>query len=178
MNVYKLVGRQVEITDAIKGYLDKKLSRLDRFFPNITDARVVLSLAQGPRIERRAKSEIQINVPGGIVRVEEADPDMYAAIDRSVERLETQLKRYKERHWRRYQEGAFEPTEPAPAEEETPQVVKVKRFAMRPMSVEDAIFQIENLGHDFFVFRSADTEEICVLYRRKDGNYGLIEPGA
>jgi len=181
MNVYKLVGRQVEITEALKSYLDKKMHRLDRHFDDNADARVVLSMAHGPRIERRAKAEIQVNVPRGVVRVEESDPDMYAAIDRAVDRLEYQLKRYKERNFQKPRQlaepvlaGALAPVEPE--EEAEPQIVRVKRYAMKPMSPEDAAFEMESLGHDFFVFRNSESEEISVIYRRKDGNYGLIEP--
>ncbi|RDI95039.1 ribosome-associated translation inhibitor RaiA [Meiothermus sp. QL-1] len=178
MNVYKLVGRQIEITEALKNYLDKKMARLDRHFNDNAEAKVVLSLAQGPRIERRAKAEIQVNVPGGIVRVEEADPDMYAAIDRAIDRLEYQLKRYKERYFQRARQLASVPAAPRmeEPEEEAPRIVRTKRFVMKPMTPEDAAFEMEALGHDFFVFRNAATEQINVIYRRRDGNYGLIEP--
>lgn len=183
MNVYKLVGRQIEITEALKNYLDKKMARLDRYFDNNVEAKVVLSMAQGPRIERKAKAEIQVNVPRGIVRVEESDPDMYAAIDRSIDRLEYQLKRYKERHFQRERhampEAVLAGSTSTETEEETePRIVRTKRFHMKPMTPEDAAFEMEALGHDFFVFRNADTEQINVIYRRRDGNYGLIEPTA
>lgn len=180
MNVYKLVGRQIEITEALKSYLDKKMARLDRYFDNNVEAKVVLSMAQGARVERKAKAEIQVNVPGGIVRVEESDPDMYAAIDRSIDRLEYQLKRYKERHFRRERQAAPEPVlasgGPAEAEDTEPRILRTKRFHMKPMTPEDAAFEMEALGHDFFMFRNSDTEQINVIYRRRDGNYGLIEP--
>jgi putative sigma-54 modulation protein len=182
MNVYKLVGRQIEITEALKNYLDKKMARLDRHFEN-AEAKVVLSMAQGARVERKAKAEIQVNVPGGIVRVEESDPDMYAAIDRAIDRLEYQLKRYKERHFQRERQAVPEPVLAgggfAEAEEDNePRIVRTKRFNMKPMTPEDAAFEMEALGHDFFVFRNSDTEQINVIYRRRDGNYGLIEPSA
>ncbi|WP_027876818.1 ribosome hibernation-promoting factor, HPF/YfiA family [Meiothermus cerbereus] len=182
MNVYKLVGRQIEITEALKNYLDKKMVRLDRFFDN-AEAKVVLSMAQGARVERKAKAEIQVNVPGGIVRVEESDSDMYAAIDRAIDRLEYQLKRYKERHFQRERQAVPEPVLAgggfAEAEEDNePRIVRTKRFNMKPMTPEDAAFEMEALGHDFFVFRNSDTEQINVIYRRRDGNYGLIEPSA
>ncbi|RIH88037.1 Ribosome hibernation promotion factor [Meiothermus luteus] len=181
MNVYKLVGRQIEITEALKNYLDKKMARLDRHFDDNAEAKVVLSMAQGSRVERKAKAEIQVNVPGGIVRVEEADPDMYAAIDRAVDRIEYQLKRYKERRFQRARQlasGVVAASGEKPEEEEeAPRIVRTKRFHMKPMTPEDAAFEMEALGHDFFVFRNAKTEEINVIYRRRDGNYGLIEPG-
>lgn len=182
MNVYRLTGRQIEITDAIRNYLEKKMTRLDRFFEEKADAKVVLSMQQGPRIDRKAKVEIQVNVPKGVVRVEEADPDMYAAIDRTVDRLEYQLKRYKERNWQRSHQPVPEPVligaEPAEPEDLEPVIVRTKRFHMKPMAPEDAAFEMEALGHDFFVFRNSESEEINVIYRRRDGNFGLIEPNA
>lgn len=183
MNVYKLVGRQIEITEALKNYLGKKMARLDRHFDHNAEARVVLSMAQGPRVERKAKAEIQVNLPGGMVRVEEADPDMYAAIDRSIDRLEYQLKRYKERHFQRNRQSVPGPVlvgaPPAELDEETePRIVRTKRFNMKPMTPEDASFEMEALGHDFFMFRNSETDQINVIYRRRDGNYGLIEPTA
>ncbi|AEB12289.1 ribosome hibernation-promoting factor, HPF/YfiA family [Marinithermus hydrothermalis] len=182
MNIYKLVGRNVEVTEALKNYIDKKVARLDRYFDHIVDAKVVLSVAGSPHVERRAKAEFQLNVPGGIIRVEESDADMYAAIDRGVEILEKQLKRFKGRLMnRRRATNAKAAVPPVPSseteEEPAPEIVRVKRFEMKPMTPEDAAIQMEALGHDFFVFRNAETDEINVIYRRRDGNYGLIEPG-
>jgi len=182
MNIYKFVGRNVDVTEALKNYVERKTERLDRYFDQIVDAKVVLSLAGSPHVERRAKAEIQLNVPGGIIRVEESDPDMYAAIDRAVEVLEKQLKRFKGRMMGKRHSGLGAPPAPVAAEEEEepfePEIVRVKRFEMKPMTPEDAALQMEALGHAFFVFRNADTDEINVIYRRHDGNYGLIEPGA
>ncbi len=185
MNVYKLVGRNLEITDAIRNYVEKKLSRLDRYQNGELMAKVVLSLAGSPHVEKRAKAEVQLDLPGGLLRVEEEDQDLYAAIDRMVDRLEVQLKRYRERRFvgRRHSYQGPPPPEVRdmealrkPEEEEGPRIVRVKRFEMKPMDPEEAVFQMEALGHDFFVFRNAKTDEINVVYRRKDGNYGLIEP--
>jgi putative sigma-54 modulation protein len=185
MNVYKLIGRNLEITDAIRDYVEKKLSRLDRYQNGELMAKVVLSLAGSPHVEKRAKAEIQLDLPGGLLRVEEEDQDLYAAIDRMVDRLETQLKRYKERRFVGRRHSYQGPPSPEvrdmealrkPEEEEGPRIVRVKRFEMKPMDPEEAVFQMEALGHDFFVFRNAKTDEINVVYRRKDGNYGLIEP--
>jgi putative sigma-54 modulation protein len=185
MNVYKLIGRNLEITDAIRDYVEKKLSRLDRYQNGELMAKVVLSLAGSPHVEKRAKAEVQLDLPGGLLRVEEEDQDLYAAIDRMVDRLEVQLKRYRERRFvgRRHSYQGPPPPEVRdmealrkPEEEEGPRIVRVKRFEMKPMDPEEAVFQMEALGHDFFVFRNAKTDEINVVYRRKDGNYGLIEP--
>jgi putative sigma-54 modulation protein len=181
MNIYKLIGRNLEVTEALRNYVEKKMSRLDRYFDGAMEAKVVLSLAGSPHVEKKAKAEAQVNLPGGMVRVEEEDKDLYEAIDRMVDRLETQIKRYKERRFIGRRHTTLGPQEPEalprkPEEEEGPQIVRVKRFEMKPMTPEDAVFQMEALGHDFFVFRNAETDEINVVYRRRDGNYGLIAP--
>ena len=181
MNIYQMVGRNFEITEAIRNYIEKKTGRLQRYFEQAVDARVVLALETNPRVEKRAKAEIQVNLPGGQVRVEEADADMYAAIDRSVDRLETALKRFKERHFDRTLAepiAVAQTSEAAEPLEEEGHVVRVKRFVLRPMSPEDAAFEMESLHHDFYMFRNAQTDEINVIYRRRDGNYGLLEPAS
>lgn len=184
MNIYKLIGRNLEITDAIRDYVEKKLARLDRYQDGELMAKVVLSLAGSPHVEKKARAEIQVDLPGGLVRVEEEDADLYAAIDRAVDRLETQVKRFRERRYVGKRHSYQGPRLPRcgpealrkPEEEEGPRIVRVKRFEMKPMDPEEAAFQMEALGHSFFVFRNAKTDEINVIYRRKDGNYGLIEP--
>lgn len=185
MNIYKLIGRNLEITDAIRDYVEKKLARLDRYQDGELMAKVVLSLAGSPHVERQARAEIQVDLPGGLVRVEEEDADLYAAIDRAVDRLETQVKRFRERRYVGKRHSYQGPPPPEvrdlealrkPEEEEGPKIVRVKRFEMKPMDPEEAALQMEALGHSFFVFRNAKTDEINVIYRRKDGNYGLIEP--
>ncbi len=185
MNVYRLVGRNLEITEAIREYVGKKLARLDRYQDGEPMAKVVLSLAASPHVERKARVEIQVDMPGGLVRVEEEGEDLYAAIDRAVDRLEVQIKRYRERRFRGKRHTHQGPPPPEvrdlealrrPEEEEGPRIVRVKRFEMKPMDPEEAAFQMEALGHSFFVFRNAKTDQINVIYRRRDGNYGLIEP--
>lgn len=186
MNLYKIIGRNLEITEAIREYVEKKLERLDKIFDERElPTKVVLSLAGSPHVNKRAKAEIQVDLPGGLVRVEEEDPDLYAALDRAVDRLKVQLKRYKERRFQSRRHSYQGPPSPEaqalealrkPEEEEGPRIVRVKRFEMKPMTPEEAVFQMEALGHDFFVFRNAGTDEINVVYRRRDGDYGLIEP--
>ena len=185
MNIYKLIGRNLEITDAIRDYVEKKLARLDRYQDGELMAKVVLSLAGSPHVEKKSRAEIQVDLPGGLVRVEEEDADLYAAIDRAVDRLETQVKRFRERRYVGKRHSYQGPPPPEvrdlealrkPEEEEGPRIVRVKRFEMKPMDPEEAAFQMEALGHSFFVFRNAKTDEINVIYRMKDGNYGLIEP--
>jgi putative sigma-54 modulation protein len=191
MDIYKLIGRNVEVTDAMRTYAEEKLEKLGRFSEHIVDAKVVMSYAADGNPALPAKVEVQLNLPHGIVRAEESGQDTYAATDMVVEKLERQLKRFKERKLTKRGkepvmnedglpplplEGNLPPQEPA--EEESGEIVRVKRHVMRPMSPEDAALQMEALGHSFFVFRNMESDDINVIYLRFDGNYGLIEPAS
>jgi putative sigma-54 modulation protein len=193
MDIYQMIGRNIEVTDAMRSYAEEKLEKLNRFSDQIVDAKVVMSYATDGNPAEPAKVEVQLNVPNGIVRAEESGPDTYAATDMVVEKLERQLRRFKERRLaKRTQEppaslevpplpidndGALPPVE-GEDEESDPAIVRVKRHVMRPMSPEDAAMQMEALGHSFFVFHNMDTEVISVIYLRDDGDYGLIEPAS
>lgn len=174
MNIYQLIGRNIEVTPAMRGYAEEKLERLDRFSDQIVDAKVVMSYHEEMN-GTPARVEVQVNVPNGIVRAEERGQDHYAAVDLVMDKLERQLKKYKGRSIARRAEEKPLPVEPEP-EDEGPRIVRTKRYVMRPMAPEDAAMQMEDLGHDFFVFRNVDTDTISVLYLRADGDYGLIEP--
>lgn len=175
-------GRNVQVTDALKAYAEKKLQKLTKYFNNIKEAEVTQSIQRNWHIV-----EVLVEGDGVFLRSEERSGDMYASIDAAVDKLEKQLERFKGKllaHPRpseaaAVKEGATTPLE-EPSEEETeeglPTVVKTKRFAIKPMTAEEAALQMELLNHDFFVFLNAETEQVNVLYRRKDGNYGLIEP--
>ena len=175
MNIYKLIGRNLEISEAMKRYAEEKLARLNRFSDQIIDAKVVISYATNGNSAAPAKVEVQVNVPSGIVRAEESSADTYTAIDLVVDKLERQLKRFKGRMLAKRSESA-----PVPSEEETQEsqaeIVRVKRHVLRPMLPEDAAVQMEALGHNFFMFRNSQTGEVNVIYLRHDGDYGLIEP--
>jgi len=175
MNIYKLLGRNLEITDAMRQYTEEKLAKLDRFAGQIVDARVVMSYDTNQNAANPAKVEVQVNVPNGIIRAEERAQDTYAAIDLVVDKLDRQLNRFKGRMIAKRGEAAPQPVEPEP-EPEAPSIVRVKRHVMRPMAPEDAAVQMEALGHNFFMFRNVDTDMISVIYLRNDGDYGLIEP--
>jgi len=192
MDIYKLIGRNIDVTDAMRSHAEEKLEKLSRFSDHIVDAKVVMSYATDGNPALPAKVEVQLNLPHGIVRAEENGPDTYAATDMVVEKLERQLKRFKERKLaKRTQEPVLSgdalpplpldgdlPAE-VPTEEDTEgEIVRVKRHVMRPMSPEDAAMQMEALGHSFFVFRNMESDDINVIYRRFDGDYGLIEPAA
>lgn len=186
MHIYKLSGRNVEVTDAMRKYVEEKLLRLDRYSDQITDARVTLTVRDVRDADRRNRVEVQLNVPQGVIRAEEHHTDMYAAIDKASDVLERQLRKFKTRFMKKRMENHPLP-EPGPAEAAVdagfedydqfePELVRQKRFEMRPMSAEDAVAQMEALGHDFFVFRSMHDESTSVVYKRNDGHYGLIEP--
>jgi putative sigma-54 modulation protein len=191
MDIYKLIGRNIEVTDAMRSYAEEKLEKLGRFSDRIVDAKVVMSYAADGNAASPAKVEVQLNLPHGIVRAEENGPDTYAAVDMVVEKLERQLKRFKERKLaKRAEEPVLSGSDlpPLPLDGDLPaealtedtddegEIVRVKRHVMRPMSPEDAAMQMEALGHAFFVFRNMESDDINVIYRRYDGDYGLIEP--
>jgi putative sigma-54 modulation protein len=169
-----IYSKNLQLTDALREASIKKLRRLDKFFQQDIEAKVVLS------IEKKIhKVEVTIPFNGRIVRVEEYSDDMYNALDEAVESLEQQIRKYKTKlqNKRHSNESIkFENIEPLEDEEEEFKVVKTKRFAIKPMNIEEAILQMDLLKHNFFVFLNADTDEVNVVYRRKDANYGLIEP--
>ena len=169
-----IYGKNVQLTDALKEAAIKKIKRLDKFFQQDVEAKTVLS------VEKKVhKVEVTIPFNGRIIRVEECSDDMYNAIDEAVESLEQQIRKYKSKlqDKRHVNESIkFENIEPLEDDEEEFKVVKTKRFAIKPMGIEEAILQMDLLKHNFFVFLNADTEEVNVVYKRKDSNYGLIEP--
>ena len=175
MNIYQMLGRNVEVTEAMRSYAEEKLSKLERFSDHIVDAKVVMSYDANSG-GNPARVEVQLNVPNGIVRAEESGQDTYAATDKVVDKLERQLKRHKERLIARRSEDVPPPPQPEPDDLE-PSVVRTKRHVLRPMTPEDAAMQMEDLGHDFFMFHNSETNLVSVIYLRDDGDYGLIEPG-
>jgi len=168
--VISVRGKNIDVTNALKEYVEKKLAKLEKYL-DLSEAQVTLAVEKGTH-----KVEVTIPVNGMILRGEEETGDMYASIDLVVEKLEKQINKYKARFNKK---ARIEGKVPQPAEDENyeePKIMKTKRFAVKPMPVEEAIMQMNMLGHSFFVFSNAETEEVNVLYRRKDGNYGLIEP--
>ncbi len=168
-------GKNMEVTEALRDITSKKLGKLEKYFQEDIQGDVVFSTEKNRKI-----IEVTINLPGTILRAEESSDDMYIAIDSAVDVLERQIRKHKTKLQRRYNNGEtirFENIAPLEEKEEDgPKVVKTKRFDMKPMSAEEAILQMELLRHNFFVFLNADTDDLNVLYKRKDGNYGLIEP--
>lgn len=171
---FTITGRNIEVTQGLREAVEDKLGRLDRFFAPATEAVVRLSVQKDIQ-----KIEVTIPVKGHIIRAEESSSDMYVSIDLVEEILERQLKKYKTKLIDKKQSApsfseAFLSEESA-AEEEI-KIVKSKKFAVKPMDPEEACVQMELLGHNFYVFLNAETEEVNVVYKRKGGTYGLIEP--
>ncbi|QSX07999.1 ribosome-associated translation inhibitor RaiA [Alkalibacter rhizosphaerae] len=168
-------GKNIDVTAGMKSMLEKKLSRLDKYFNPEVDATATMSTQKGKHI-----LEVTIPINGTILRAEESSDDMYASIDSAVDKLEGQLRKHKTKLEKKMKDHTsirldFSSVANEPASEE-PTVVKTKRFPIKPMSPDEASLQMDLLGHNFFVFLNSESDEVNVVYKRKDGNYGLIEP--
>lgn len=169
-------GKNMQLTEALKDTTVKKVKRLEKFFHQEVEAKVVLSI-------EKILQKVEVTIPfnGRIVRVEESSDDMYNSIDDAVESLERQIRKYKTKLQSKRQSNEsikFDNIEPWYEEEDEEEfrVVKTKRFPVKPMNIEEAILQMDLLKHNFFVFLNCDSEEVNVIYKRKDNNFGLIEP--
>ena len=173
----KIFGKNIEVTEGIKGAVEEKLGKLDKYFSEETKADVTLSVNRNDQ-----KVEVTIPVKGGIIRAEEVSEDMYASIDMVEETIERQLVKYKNKlvdKKKSYRDNFTNDYIEADYEDEDEDVVKIvrtKSFGIKPMDVEEACIQMELLGHNFFVFLNAETDEVNVVYKRKGGTFGLIEP--
>lgn len=164
-------GRHLEVTPALKSYAEEKLKKFDRYLSQITEAIVTLSIEK-----YRHKAEVLLKANGVLIQAEGITGEIYSSIDEVVEKLEKQVKKYKEKlvsHRKGEGKMLAMPSRPEP---EQGKIIKRKRFDMKPMSPDEAVMQMELLDKDFFVFSNHTTGEINVIYRRNDGNFGLIEP--
>lgn len=169
-------GKNIEVTDRLREYVEKKVGKLDRYLPTITEARMELSVEGTKSAKDRQVAQLTVRSKGTLLRAEERTADMFASIDAIVDKMYRQIVRYKgKRYGRGRGPGEVPPVEEF-EEEPPPRVVRTKRFQVAPMDEEEAIEQMELLGHDFFVFFNVNTDGINVIYRRKDGDYGLLEP--
>lgn len=170
-------GQKMKVTDSLKQYVKEKIGRLNRYYDRIRTAEVQLIYQDNKSAEQSQRVEVTLMANGTIFRCEEASISMYASIDIAAEKLERQLRRFKEKTHTKGR-GAKEPVKDMddflPMRDA--EIVKVKRFAVKPMSPSEASMQMEMLNHNFYVFLNTDNEEISVIYKRGDGNYGLIEP--
>lgn len=177
-------GKNIDVTPALKEYSEKRVAKLSKFFQQREDVEVAVVLS----VEHdRHVAEITYQLGGLIMRGESRTKDLYASIDEAADRIDRQVRRYKTRLQRRLHasprfgdgreaDPSGEAAEGADGADIADRVVRTKRFSVKPMDVDEAIMQMELLGHDFFVFANAGTEEVNVVYKRKDGQYGLIEP--
>ena len=171
-------GKNVDVTDSLKNYALQKLGKLDKHLNDAARLELELAVEKNPSISANQIAEATIWTKGPVLRARESSGDMRASIDLLVEKLERQARRYRDKR-RRYAKGGgnSEPEAiPVVPDEDSPVIVKSKQFAVKPMTPEEAVLQLELIGHDFFVFQNADTSNVNVVYRRRDGNYGLIEP--
>jgi len=174
-------GRNFEISEQIRSYAEGKLGKLEKLVKDPTRIELELLVEKNPSISDNHVAEATVWTKGPVLRARESSADMKASIDQLVEKLERQVKRYRDKRKRGHRPyGHSQPVEEGPmipADSETePTIVKTKQFAIKPMTAEEAVLQMDLIGHDFFVFKNADTDEINVVYGRRDGNYGLIEP--
>jgi len=171
-------GKNVEVSESIRTYAERKLQKLDSQLAEQTQVELELAVEKNPSIAANQVAEGTIWTKGPVLRAREASSDMRASIDQLTEKLLRQVKHYREKRSRRGTRGngGAPGGESAMAEGGAPQIVKTKQFTVRPMTPEEAALELELLGHDFFVFLNAETGGINVLYRRESGGYGLIEP--
>ena len=171
-------GKHVEVTDAMRNYTEKRLNKIERHFDHILEVIVTLSVEKNRQIV-----EVTLQASRASIRAEEKTDDMYTSIDKVADKLERQIQKYKEKYFQKPHPGSerkglinegvnVEDSE----SDKIAKIVRTKRFAIKPMSVEEAAMQMDLLGHNFFVFANDNTNKVNVLYKRKDGNFGLIEP--
>lgn len=174
-------GKNVEVTEALKDYTEKRISKLEKYFEEIRTAHVTMSLeGEGQKVE------VTIPLNGVILRGEETTEDMYMSVDMVLDKLEKQIEKFRSKLINRHRGTGLKKAPPAEERKEKDveyrfvddqfKVVRTKRFALKPMDEEEAIMQMNLLGHNFFVFFNVGSEEVNVVYRRNDGDYGLIEP--
>ncbi|MFJ7977640.1 ribosome hibernation-promoting factor, HPF/YfiA family [Peribacillus sp. NPDC096379] len=181
---YNIRGENIEVTPAIREYVEKKIGKLERYFSHAPDATAMVNLRVN---HNTSKVEVTIPMTNLVLRAEEDNADMYAAIDLITDKLERQIRKHKTKVNRKFRGTSTNATDvfpvflesgttPIEEDELELEVVRNKRFDLKPMDSEEAILQMNMLGHSFFVYTNSDTNSTNVVYRRKDGRYGLIEP--
>lgn len=169
------LGKNYKVGDNLKEMSEKKLSKLEKYFAEDIEAKITYSQEGNSE-----KAEVTILIPGIVLRAEQVSDDIRNSLDRVVDSLESQIRKYKTKLQKRYNSGKTIRFENIESHEEKAQeakkIVKVKKFGLKPMDAEEAILQMELISHDFFVFLDSETDLVKVVYKRKDGNYGLLEP--
>jgi putative sigma-54 modulation protein len=181
-------GRNVELTEGLTSYAEEKIGRISRYVFEGATCDVELSTEKNPSIADNQVCEVTVHTKGPVIRAREASTDMYASIDLAAAKLERQVKKYRGRQQQKHALGHREaviamglrPLEDLDSQDDeadtAPRIVKTKQFLVKPMTPEEAALQLELVGHDFFVFTNSESQETAVVYRRRDGDYGLIEP--
>lgn len=173
-------GKQIDVTESVDNYIRKKMNKLEKYFDQIIEAVATVSVEKNRHI-----FEVTLQAKKSIIRAEEESDSIFNSIDRVVERLERQIIKYKEKLYNKYgteynKEKVVGISERLAGtdipDEEEKKIVRIKRFVIKPMSPEEAGLQMELLGHNFYVFNNEETTQLNVIYKRKDGNFGLIEP--
>jgi ribosome hibernation promoting factor len=170
-----VIGRHIEATEALKQYAQEKFSRLEKYLPKTSQTVITLSVVK--KVHHIAEAVIKSN--GVLIQASEETEEMYSAIDLLVEKIERRVRRYKEKlvdHKHQTNKAAALAPSASSQEERIPQIIKIKRFDLKPMLPEEAVMQMELLDKDFFIFSNVGSGHINVIYKRKDGNVGLIEP--
>ena len=175
----QMKGRNVEVTDSIRSYAEQKLAKLERQLGDAVRVELELLVEKNPSISANQVAEATVFTKGPVLRAREASRDMKASIDQLTEKLLRQVTNYREKRKRpyaRFRENGGISNMPEVSDESEPWIAKMKQFPVKPMTAEEAVLQLELIGHDFFVFRNVDTDEVNVVYRRRTAGYGLIEP--
>ena len=175
---YNVRGENIEVTSALREYVEKKISKLEKFFEDTSNSTAHVNMKVYS--DTNAKVEVTIPLPYLVLRAEETSPDMYASVDLVTDKLERQIRKYKTKVNRKSREKGFKNLDFVPSEtEEVPEksfdIVRTKQVSIKPMDSEEAILQMDMLGHDFFIYQDAESDGINIVYRRRDGRYGLIE---
>ena len=173
-----IAGKNIELTDALRKHARQKVVKIGNLGVNIDEVEVRMVVEKNPSIKENQKAELTATGKGIHLRATDRDPDMYVAIDKAVSRMQRQIKKYHgkqiDRSHGHYDSRREKPQTDEP-EEEHSAIVKTKSISLKPMTPEEATLQMEMLGHDFFVFTDSGTDNTSVVYRRNDGNYGLID---
>jgi len=181
-------GRNVDVTDYVKEYVTKKVGKLERYLPQIGDVRAELTQNMTRSADDRYTAQVTIWTNGQILRAEESTSDIFASIDATVDKMSSQIRRFKGRRYDNRRRASHAVTreaeitatlpvdEASEVEEEVVHIIRRKEFMIQPMDEEEAVEQMELLGHDFFVFFNPQSKGVNVIYKRRDGNYGLLQP--
>ncbi|AUJ29260.1 MAG: ribosome-associated translation inhibitor RaiA [Liquorilactobacillus hordei] len=173
---YNIRGENIEVTESIRSYVQKKLTKLEKYFEDTSNSTAHVNLKVYS--DKTAKVEVTIPLPYLVLRAEETSPDMYASVDLVTDKLERQIRKHKTKINRKSREKGFETVQDKNDSEENEKefdIVRSKHFSLKPMDSEEAVLQMNMLGHDFFIYEDAETDGVNIVYRRKDGRYGLIE---